>query len=200
MPLTTVNLYVDGANFFAQQKRIGASIDLSEFGPEIASRLGGRLGSMHYFAAPAPWADSSVRDRQDAFFRMVERLDNTELHLGRHLHQYGPGNREKWVLRGVTGALVAQLALDSAMGEAEIAVVVTGNTEYAEAIREVNARTGVKIVWGHFPSQRGLVDLFDAAGEDIEFGTDFLRAVSLVRGHGVHSRPARLQARSPAVQ
>lgn len=181
-----INIYVDAPNFYQQQEEAGTRIDLQLFPREVARRLDGRVGVMHYFTAPASWARGSVRDRQNAFFRRVDSFEGVDLHVGRHVRHPGRDGEVEWVQRGTTAKLAARLALDASADSSAVAVVVVGNTEYAEAIEEVRRATGAEVVWGHFPNQRGLVPLFEATGRDLEFDAGFLKAVALHRS--VHLR------------
>lgn len=173
-----VEIFIDGSNFNRACEREGIAfrVDLNR----LAIRLsrGYHFVRLRYYAAPLMNRRSAAFRTQQKFFAELRRSRRIELVLGRYttrIDRYG-------VQYPVEKETDVNLAVDMVVGAYEerfdVAMLVAGDTDYARAIRAVQAR-GKRVVWCHLPAQAHIARLAELCDERFALDDRFLRACSL---------------------
>lgn len=176
-----VEIFVDGTNFRMAQLAAGIQeIDAPRLARQLAK--GYVLVKMRYYTSPLPGQSSAYRD-QHRFFEQLRRSAAVDLVLGRNeprrenirCPSCGEVSTHR---RHVEKETDVNLAIDMAVGayadRYDVAMLLTGDTDYVHAIEAVQA-TGRKVIWCHFPSQAHSDRLRQVCDEQILLDDKFLR-------------------------
>lgn len=193
-----IEIFVDGMNFYIGQGSAGVRMRIESMGREIARQIGGDLTRLRYYTSPMPGDDPEKQDAQDRFFRALSYAPGVDLILGRHDARTDADGNIYHAEKETDVRLAIDMALGAAKDRYDIAVVVAGDTDYVPAIEAAKAE-GKRVVWAHFPHQRGIVRLYSAAGEDLEFTRAFCEACAFEPWNHDAAAPTRREPPKPIV-
>jgi uncharacterized LabA/DUF88 family protein len=177
-----VEIFVDGTNFRIAQLSAGSpEVDLPGFARQLAK--GYVLVKMRYYTAPLPRNDSDTYAKQQRFFERLRKTRAIELVLGRNeprrenitCPRCGEvSTHRRHVEKETDVSLATDLVVGAHADRYDVAMLVTGDTDYVHAIEAVQA-TGRKVIWCHFPSQAHTDRLRQVCDGQVLLDEKFLR-------------------------
>lgn len=174
-----LTIFCDSANFFVGQAQMGVRMRIEEMARQIAERYDAELVKLRYYCAPMPSLAEPHRKAQERFYRALSYVPEVELVLGRHDPRTMDDGRVVHQEKETDVRLAIDMVLGAVRDDYDIAVVVSGDTDFVPAIEAVR-QFGKRVVWAHFPHQRGIKRLYMAAGEDLEMTPAFCAKCSIV--------------------
>lgn len=173
-----LEVFVDGSNFNAALIREGfaLSIDLNR----LATRLsrGYHFVKLRYYASPLTDVGGEAYRRQKKFFDELRRSRRIELVLGRHEPRRDREGRRYHVEKETDVNLAVDMVTGAYEDRFDVAMLVSGDTDFVHAIRAVQAR-GKPVVWCYLPAQRHTHQLAQLCDDKRELTEKFLRTCTL---------------------
>lgn len=130
-----IMVFVDGSNLYhgLKQTMNRTQLDIGKFIKKLAG-ADRELVRAYYYNAPVDQATDLQRyKRQQSFFEILRNTPDLELVLGR-LEQRPDG---RWVEKGVDIKLAVAMLSKAYTGQYDVAVLVSGDGDFAEAVQAV---------------------------------------------------------------
>lgn len=165
-----LTIYCDGSNFLPSLREAGIAyqVDIPRFARVLAKQPPGYiLNKLRYYTAPSARANPT----QQRFFEFLRQSSAVELVLGRHESR---GGGSFHVEKETDVNLSVDMVVGAYENEYDVAMLVSGDTDYVRAVRAVRAR-GKRVIWCHFIGQRHSDELRQASDESLELGDSLLR-------------------------
>lgn len=145
-------------------------MDVPRLARILAKQEGGHfLKGMRYYAAPSPNQGSDSARKQQTFFEVLRASTNVTLVLGRH-ERRGTIHVEK----ETDVKLAVDMVAGAYKGEYDVAMLITGDTDYVPAVKAVR-ETGKRVIWCHFQNQAHSIELRQTCNSTLELGDKLLR-------------------------
>jgi uncharacterized LabA/DUF88 family protein len=145
-------------------------VDIPRLARILARQSGGHLlKGMRYYAAPSPNQGSDSARKQQTFFEVLRASTNVTLILGRHERR---GNVH--VEKETDVKLAVDMVSGAFKGEYDVAMLITGDTDYVPAVKAVR-ETGRRVIWCHFPNQKHSLELKHNCDSTLELNDKILR-------------------------
>ena len=135
-----VIVYVDGSNLYHSLKQTAgrADLDFSKFSQKLVGAHR-QLVRTYYYSAPVDQAKEPQRYRdQQRFFQALRRIDYYEVRLGRLVYRGWPSIPP--YEKGVDIRLGTDMLVHGVAHNYDVAVLVSGDTDFADAVQAVKDR------------------------------------------------------------
>ena len=131
-----VNIYIDGSNLYHTLRSGTGRIDI-DFGKLAAKLVGNRrLVRIYYYNAPVDQAKEPEKYRgQQKFFQALRDIDYFEVILGRLIYRNWPN--EPPYEKGIDTKIVTDMLVHGHRDNYDVAILVSGDTDFADAIQAV---------------------------------------------------------------
>ena len=131
-----VNVYIDGSNLYHTLRSVIHRIDV-DFGKFAAKLVGQRrLVRVYYYNAPVDQTkDAELYKSQQKFFQALRTIDYFEVILGRLIYRNWPN--EPPYEKGIDIKIATDMLVHGHRDNYDVAVLVTGDTDFADAIQAV---------------------------------------------------------------
>ena len=167
-----VNIYIDGSNLYHSLRNATGRIGI-DFGKFVAKLVENRrLVRAYYYNAPVDQTkEAEIYRTQQKFFQELRKVDYLEVTLGRLIYRNWPD--EPPYEKGIDIKIATDMLVHGHRGNYDVAVLVSGDTDFADAIQAVKDL-------GHHVE----VALFDVSGSQrlrevadrvVQINADFLR-------------------------
>lgn len=136
MPNDKVTIYIDGSNLYHSLNATHGrhQLDFSKFAAKLVG--GRRLVRMYYYNAPVDQTKEPERYRgQQGLFSALRSVPYMELRLGRLVYRNWPNERP--YEKGVDVKLATDMVVHGSQGNYDAAVLVSGDSDYADAVQAV---------------------------------------------------------------
>ena len=131
-----VTIYIDGSNLYHALRNVIGRVDV-DFG-RLAAKLVGkrRLVRIYYYNAPVDQTREAQRyGTQQKFFQALRSIDYCEVILGRLVYRNWP--HEPPYEKGIDIKIATDMLVHGHRGSYDVAVLVSGDTDFADAIQAV---------------------------------------------------------------
>lgn len=172
-----VGVFLDGANFYHQSKEnLGRTdVDLGAFAEWLVGPTRTLVRTYYYTVRLTPDHGQEQREKQQKFLGALDRIPYLEVRHGKLVRRDvvcdACGDRQqKWVEKGVDMRIGVDMLTAAAKDMIDVAVLVSGDGDLAEAIRAVK-ELGKHVEVAAFPRGRAyeLVQVADVS-RDLEAG------------------------------
>ena len=129
-------IYIDGSNLYHSLRSISRRTDL-DFGKFATKLIGNRrLVRAYYYNAPVDQVKEPDTYRsQQQFFQALRNTDYFEVILGRLIYRNWP--TEHPYEKGIDIKIATDMLVHGHRGNYDVAILVTGDTDFADAIQAV---------------------------------------------------------------
>ena len=131
-----INIYIDGSNLYHALRSFAGRTDV-DFRKFAAKLVGSRrLVRVYYYNAPVD--QDKVPDTyrsQQQFFQALRNTDYFEVVLGRLIYRNWPN--EHPYEKGIDIKIATDMLVHGHRGNYDVAILVTGDTDFADAIQAV---------------------------------------------------------------
>ena len=131
-----VNVYIDGSNLYHTLRGVANRTDV-DFGKFTAKLVGSRrLVRAYYYNAPVDQTKEADHYRgQQQFFQALRTIDYFEVILGRLIYRNWPNERP--YEKGIDIKIATDMLVHGHRDNYDVAVLVSGDTDFADAIQAV---------------------------------------------------------------
>lgn len=173
MPDDRVMVFIDGSNLYhSLRDQLGRTdLDFEKFYRKLVGDR--RLVRVYYYNAPV---DQTKQPQQYAsqrrFFDRMRRLPYLEMRLGRLVYRNWPTAQP--YEKGIDIKLATDMLVHAFRGNYEVAVLVSGDTDFGDAlqaVKDLGKHVEVVLFWGGSSSRH----LRDVADKVIVLDQDFLQ-------------------------
>ena len=132
-----VTIYIDGSNLYHSLRNVMGRVVNLDFG-KLAAKLVGdrRLVRVYYYNASVERTREPERFRkQQRFFHSLRAVDYFEVTLGRLVYRNWP--QERPYEKGIDIKIATDMIVHGHRGNYDVAILVSGDTDFADAIQAV---------------------------------------------------------------
>ncbi len=131
-----VTIYIDGSNLYHSLRSVAGRTDL-DFGKFTTKLIGNRrLVRAYYYNAPVDQdKEPDTYRSQQQFFQVLRGIDYFEVILGRLIYRNWPNERP--YEKGIDIKIATDMLVHGHRGNYDVAILVTGDTDFADAIQAV---------------------------------------------------------------
>ena len=132
-----VNIYIDGSNLYHTLKEVASRVDIdfARFAAKLANSR--KLVRVYYYNAPVDQTkEANTYGSQQKFFQALRNIDYFEVILGRLIYRQGWPNVPSYE-KGIDIKIATDMLVHGHRGNYDVAVLVSADTDFADAIQAV---------------------------------------------------------------
>lgn len=178
-------VFIDGANLYMCIKeglKIAKQVDVEKLARKLAA--GRPLERIYYYTTPSPSADVNIKAAHQRFLDKLGWISSLQVRLGRIVpRQYefacskcGDNNTYKThIQKGVDTRIVVDMVTMAVDNAYDIAILVSGDSDLAEAVNYIREHTHKKLENACVPGQGWAKTLREASDIRIPLTADYMK-------------------------